>query len=158
MAQLNFARAYDSIYGAPRGAQTSDRGAFEGVAQRKSGVYTPGLGNGGQYTAGWPPAGLQRQSHALPSVHGSIFASVQEAWAARGCRLEIGKDRLTHICWAEDTLLIAKSAARLDWVIGTLDQAAREIAGLDQRRGEDAPALPPTEECDNLRRMAELPA
>lgn len=97
-----------------------------------------------------------------------VFAVVQQDWAARGCGSGVGTSRLTHICWADDTWLLANSAEELGWMIGSLEAAARRVAGLElqlanctwariQRRGVDMPELRPTEGAANLRRMAELP-
>lgn len=88
---------------------------------------------------------------------------------ARECGLSIDGSRLTHICRADDTWLLARLATELDWMIGALEQTAHDLAGLDlrlgkctwariQRSGRDAAELRPTSTCGNLHRMAELPA
>lgn len=60
-----------------------------------------------------------------------------------------------HICWADDTWLLAASAEQLSFMVLSLDQAALRMAGMElrlskcqwtriQRQGQELPELSPT--------------
>lgn len=156
-------------HGAPQGTQARHRRILARTMRGARGVSTCRLGGGGDYTHRRPQAGLQCQSHAISLVHGRCLSALQQEWAARGCGLQVGDSRVTHICWADDTWLLARSAAGLDWIVGPLEQVARRVVGLKlrlspctwariQRHGVNMPGLRPTESCTNLLRLTELQA
>lgn len=79
-----------------------------------------------------------------------VFSSLESV--ARGCGPQVGDCCLTHIRWAVGTLLLANSAAEPDWLVGSVERAARRVAGLElrlskctwarfQRRGVKMPEL-----------------
>lgn len=87
-----------------------------------------------------PPIGLRQGCGVSPMIFRwtmeEVFKVVMQQWRARGCGLSIDGSYMTHICWADDTWLSAKTAAELDWMIGALEKAAHDIAGLDLRLGK----------------------
>lgn len=177
VSQMDFARAYDSIKHAaliramerrdvPRPVIAAYLRELRSARMvfRHSGWATEGIA---------PSVGLRQGCSVSPMIFRwtmeEVFEAVKPQWEARGCGLSIDGSRMTHICWAYDMWLIAQSAAELDWMIGSLEQAAHDIVGLDlrlgkckwariHRRGRDAPELRPSAARGNLRRMTELPA